>query len=199
MALALSFELRIEERSPSRVMVSVLLAPEGESVRLDGVALQLVGRAGERLSTEVVLPIAGELRQAMLSTVELRAEGEIPQGAKVTGTAWCGCEQREAVLPTDPFTHLEVHLRARRRIAVNPKEVALERLDGDERERLAREYPWIDDPRLPASVAELSVVENEEPLRDEELLDELVDDLGLDSESAEWLKDLLDEDDVPLQ
>jgi hypothetical protein len=196
MALPLSFELRIEEHGPDRVVVSVLLAPEGGPARLDGVALQLVSREGRALGVQMVLPIAGELRQPMLSTVELRCDGDVPQGARVSGTAWSGAEQRETSIPTDPFTELEVHMRARRRITI-PEDPAreIERLVPEERDLLARDFPWIDEPRLPVAGALLSVVENEEPLTDDELFDDLVDNLGLDSESAEWLKELLDEDD----
>lgn len=191
MPLALSFDLRLEERNARRVVVSVLLAPDGEAqVRIDGVALQLQARTGEPLGVQMVLPIAGELRHAMMSTVELKLDDEIPQGSKVIGTAWRGPEQREATLPTDPFTELEVHMRARRRLAVSRDEVDLEPILPEERAIVARDFPWIDEPLLPAEAPQL-IVESEP---DDEL-DDVVDDLGLDAESASWLKDLLSEED----
>jgi len=65
-------------------------------------------------------------------------------------------------------------------------------LPPEERAILARDYPWIDEPRVPVALAELTVVDNE----DSQTFDDLVDDLGLDAESADWLKDLLEEDDL---
>lgn len=193
MALSLDFELRLEDRCGDRVVVSVLLAPTGGPVRIDGVALQLHTRTGETLGVRMLLPISGELHQPMLSTLELRAD-EVPLGSRVVGTAWYGSEQREAVVPTDPSTGLEVHLRARTRVLSDEGDRVLERPTPAERARLARDYPWIDEPRVPVAVAELQVVENEEPVDDEQALDDLVDELGLDEESSDWLKELLAED-----
>lgn len=195
MALKLSFELRLEERCGDRVVVSVLLAPSDGKAVLDGVALQLFGRDGEPIGVRMLLPIAGELHHPMLSTLELKVEGEIPAGARVVGTAWRGAEQREATLPTDPFTELEVHLRARRRLGPVEGDLELERLTPEERARLARDFPWVDEPRLPKAAGELTVVEHE----GEDLMDELVENLGLDEENAEWLKALLDEEDSAVE
>jgi hypothetical protein len=119
----------------------------------------------------------------------------IPLGSKVVGTAWHGAEQREAILPTDPFTELEVHMRARRRIVPPERDsVELEHLIPEERAIVAKDFPWVDEPRLPVAVAELTVVDNDEPVDDAEYFDELVENLGLDAESSEWLRELLDED-----
>jgi len=192
-SLALSFELRVEERGADRVVVSVLLAPTAAAIQLDGVALQLHSRVGEPLGSRMLLPIAGELRHPMLSTVELRTADALPQGSKVVGTAWAGAEQRESSIPTDPFTELEVHLRARRRISPIEDERSLRRLDRTERCALAKNYPWVDEPRLPTTPSELAVVDDQETV---DAFDDLVEDLGLDDESAAWLKELLDDDDA---
>lgn len=196
MPLALSFDLRLEERSARRVVVSVLLAPEGDArVRIEGVSLQLQSRTGEPLGVQMVLPIAGELGHPMMSTVELRLDEDIPQSSRVVGTAWHGAEQREASLPTDPFTELEVHMRARRRIASGFDEVDLELVLPEERQRIARDFPWVVEPLLPPETPQLTVVDGDEATVDE-ALEEVVDDLGLDAESAVWLKELLQEDSV---
>jgi hypothetical protein len=192
-SLALKFELRIEERGTDRITVSVLLAPDPGPITLDGVALQLFTRTGEAQGVRMLLPIAGELHHAMLSTVELKSPDGIALGSKVVATAWLGAEQREASVPTDPFTELEVHMRARRRILVASSDSELERLIPEERALFARDFPWIDEPRLPVIAGELTVVESEEP-PEEEYLDDLVDNLGLDPESSEWLKELLEEE-----
>lgn len=193
MALSLDFELRLEDRCGDRVVVSVLLAPSGGPARIDGVALQLHTRTGEALGVRVLLPISGELHHPMLSTLELRAD-EVPLGSRVVGTAWHGAEQREATIPTDPSTGLEVHLRARARVSPAEGDRVLEKPTAEERARLARLYPWIEEPRVPVAVGELSVVESEEPVDEDEAIDEMVDELGLDEESSDWLKELLAED-----
>jgi hypothetical protein len=197
-ALLLDFELRLEERCADRVVVSVLLAPQGaEAVHIDGVALHLERRDGERIGTERVLPISGDLRHAMLSTIELKLEnGGLPTGSRVVGIAWNGAEQNEAQLPTDPYTALEAHLRARRRICPhegNDDACELETLSLPERERLARDHPWINEPRLSQMAAALTVLDHEDTGDPAEEVDGLVDDLGLDADSTEWLKDLLRE------
>ncbi len=190
--LALDFELRLEERNPARVLVSVLLAPRGEEARIEGVALQLQAPDREALSSRVLLPISGTLRHPMRSTLELVANTEvIPQGSRVIGTAWAGTSQLEATIPTDPFTELEVHMRARRRI--DPDEDGRELVLPTDRERalVARDFPWIDEPRIFVSAGELGVVEHEQD--PDEVFEDLVEDLGIDEASAEWLKELLEE------
>lgn len=191
--LALNFELRLEERSEARALVSVLLAPSEASTLIEGVALQLVAPGGEPLSPRVLLPIAGELQHPMLSTLELIAHTElIPQGSRIVGTAWAGTEQIEAAIPTDPFTELEVHMRARRRIDPDEDDRRLLRLSAEERAVIALDFPWIDEPRVPVGIGELGVVEGEPSA--EEALDEFLDEMGIDEDSAEWLKELLEEE-----
>jgi hypothetical protein len=194
-ALLLDFELRLEERCADHVVVSVLLAPRGPNgVHIDGVALHLERRDGERIGAERVLPIAGDLTQPMLSTLELRADGgELPTGARVVGIAWNGADQHEAQLPTDPYTELEVHLRARRRVCpADDDDLEMLRLSPAERACIARGHPWIDEPRIPAGAA-LAVLDHDESAAPEDEFDDLVTDLGLDPDSSEWLKDLLRE------
>lgn len=194
MALVLTFELRLEERCPDRVVVSVLLAPATVAPRIDGVALQMFTRTGEPLGVRMLLPISGELRQPMLSTVELKApDGDVPTGARVVGTAWAGADQREASIPTDPFTELEVHMRARRRLGALGGTNTLEPLTSGERAVIAKDFPWVEEPRVPVAAAELSVVESEDTT---EPIDDLVEHLGLDEDNAEWLKELLKEDEA---
>jgi hypothetical protein len=199
-ALSLDFELRLEERCEDRVVVSVLLAPRGDrAVHLEGVTLHLERRDGERIGAERVLPIAGDLLHPMLSTIELRADGgDLPNGARIVGIAWDGAEQNEAQLPADPYTELEAHLRARRRICppVDDPPAELERVSHKERACLALLHPWINEPRLPPVAGTLAVVEHDETDEtngSDHGIDDIVDDLGLDADSTEWLKDLLRE------
>ncbi|HHO49836.1 MAG TPA: hypothetical protein ENK18_02945 [Deltaproteobacteria bacterium] len=175
------------------MLISVLLAPHGASTWIEGVALQLLAPGGEPLSARVLLPISGDLRHPMLSTLELIAHTEpIPQGSRVSGTAWAGTDQIETTVPTDPFTELEVHMRARRRIDPDGDDRDLRLLSAEERALIAQDFPWIDEPRLPLAVGELGVVEGGPS--EEEALDELIGELGIDEESAEWLKELLEEE-----
>jgi hypothetical protein len=190
MALPLDFSLRLEDCNGQRVLVSALLRPSAGVVRLEGVALQVVAGDGEPLGVRMLLPIAGELHHPMLSTVELKC-GELPRGARVVGTAWMGVEVVEAVLPTEPFTELGKHVRARSRLASFAPATELELVEGAERRRLVALYPWIDEPRVPKVAGELDVVADAD---EADVVDEIVDGLGLDEESAEWLKDLLQEE-----
>ena len=191
MALVLAFELRLEERCADRVVVSVLLAPSGGAPRIDGVALQMITRTGEPIGVRMLLPISGELHQPMLSTVELKSPGGIPAGTRVVGTAWQGAETREAVIPTDPFTELEVHMRARRRLGALAGSQELEPLTTGERAVIAKDFPWVEEPRIPVAIGELSIVESEDTAGP---IEDLVENLGLDEDNAEWLKELLAED-----
>ena len=191
MALVLTFELRLEERCTDRVVVSVLLSPAGGTPRIDGVALQMITRTGEPIGIRMLLPISGELHQPMLSTVELKAADGIPAGTRVVGTAWQGADQREAIIPTDPFTELEVHIRARRRLGSLPGSQELEPLTTAERAVIAKDFPWVEEPRLPAVADELAILESEDTGH---AIDDLVENLGLDEDSAEWLKELLEEE-----
>lgn len=189
MSLNLDFSLRLEDRGAARVLVSALLVPRQGIARLDGVALQVLDKAGDPLGVRMLLPIAGELHHPMLSTVELRCS-DLPAGARVVGTAWCGAESQEAALPTEPFTELREHVRFHRRITGLADAADLDVLDGAPRRRLAALYPWVDEPRVPRFAAELDAVDSE----DDAGIDELVDGLGLDAESADFLKDLLSEE-----
>lgn len=189
MTLALDFSLRMEDCSGQRVLVSALLRPSTGAVRLEGVALQVVSADGDPLGVRMLLPIAGELHHPMLSTVELKC-GDLPRGARVLGTAWNGSDVVEAVLPTEAFTALEKHVRARGRIVGFATGTDVELVEGAERRRLAALYPWIEEPRVPRAAGELEVVDDEAT----DVVDEIVDTLGLDDASAEWLKDLLHEE-----
>ena len=199
MSMGLEFDVRLEERRSESVVVSVWLDPLGDLSHIDGVSLQIVGPQGERVSARMVLPIAGQLQQTMVSTLELRpledGPGEIPQGSRVVGVVWRDTEQLEASIPTHPFTQLQAHVRALRRAALRPEDETLEPLSPAERADLAALFPWVNEPRIPHHAGELEVVENEPS--DEEAFDELVEDLGIDEESAAWLKDLMDEDPAP--
>jgi len=195
--LRLDVDLRLEERAPDRVIVSVLLVPHDDpegAAHVDGVALQLKSPAGESIGARMLLPIAGAVASRIRSTVELRALTEsIPQGSHVVGTAWRDCEQVQVTIPTDPGTAFEAHVRGLERVVSHREGRFLEVLLPEERAIFSALLPWIDEPMVPRPAAgELGVVDHV-PEADE-LVDELADDLGLDAESAEWLKDLLDDD-----
>jgi len=196
MSLDLDFQLRLEERGSDRVVVSVALAPRNQPVVVEGVALQWKTTTGEPISAQLVLPIAGTVSQSMVSSVVLHAFRPIEPGCRVVATAWATNAQVESSIPTDPFTELEGHARARR--TVNPDEGEREprRLSDAERTRLAVRYPWVNEPRISKIAGELGVVDSS-PSTDA-MVDEVADDFELDEESAAWLKELLAEDDGPV-
>lgn len=193
--LGLEMELRLEQRGADRVVVSVLLAPAEGTVTVEGVALQLHSAQGDAIGARMLLPIAGTLAQPMLSTVELRTlSHDIPQGSRVVGTAWGGPHQLEITLPTDPGTAFEAHVRGHDIVSAHGSSQYLEPLLPDERALFASLFPWIDEPRLPREAAGSLGVVDHEPDNDE-LVDDFAADMGLDEDSAEWLRDLLDEPD----
>lgn len=194
MSVDLHFELRLEERLPDRVFVSVVLAPLGAApAPLDGVSLQMVDRSGEALGARLVLPLSGALHQPLVSTVEVRARGAVPVGARVGGVVWVGSEQREASCPCDPGTQLEVHMRGRRTIALGGgSDDGLRGLDPGERAVVARCMPWVNEPMRPREPA-TNVLEPPEPDADE-VVDEVAAEFDLDDEDAALLRELLGED-----
>ncbi len=192
MSLDLHFELRLEEREADRVFVSVVLAPTCGATGVDGVSLQMVDRTGEPMSARVVLPLAGEVAQPLLTTVEVRARGAIPAGSRVVGHAWRGQEQVEAACPADPGTQLEVHMRGRRIVPIPAPGLALRPLDGAERARLARVMPWIDEPARRAP--ERPAVVDSAPSTPEDVAEEVAQQYDLDPEDAAFLKELLGEE-----
>lgn len=196
MALDLDFELRLEERANEQVVVSVALAPREHPVVIEGVALQWATAEGEPISARLLLPIAGTVSQPMVSSVVLHAFRAIEPGCRVRATAWFGTTQVESSIPTDPFTELEEHVRARKRVSPDEGEREPRRLEPVERARLSARYPWVDEPRINKAVGELAVVEST-PSTDA-VVDEVAEEFELDEESATWLRELLaEEDDVP--
>lgn len=187
--MALRFDLSLEDRHHDRVFVSVLLAPEQDGTAVEGVAVMLVGKGGELLSHQLLLPISGVLHQPMVSTVELRAIDVLPTGARVMGTAWAAGEQWEASCPADPGTHLEEHMRGRH--ALVPRvESEFESLTCHERTALAEVFPWL----APCEPKPPTVVEPELETATNDEIRSFCNDLGLDEDDTEWLESLLEED-----
>ncbi|TNE85028.1 MAG: hypothetical protein EP330_26865 [Deltaproteobacteria bacterium] len=189
-----SFSLDLTARDDDRVHVAVAIMPSEEALELEGVAVQLVTRKGEPLSPRLLLPIAGRLAGTMMMTAELRSiEGEIPMGARVQGTAWGKGYALEASCPADPWTELVAHVRGQPCAGKVTRDVRLEPLTGQERDAIVQRLTWL---------AECPWCEPNEPLEavaredteEEDDYDAAVDDLGLDPEDAEFLKDLLSEE-----
>jgi hypothetical protein len=189
--MSLSFELRLEERQPDRVWVSVLLVPRDGALPIDGVAVELFSRQRESLSPRLLLPIAGVLANPMTVKVELRAQTSIPPGAMVVGTAWWGPDTQRVVCPADPWTELEAHVRGKR--CLGPREERPGQdfmgLDPTETGRLAGVFPWLEARGTPPCMEGFG-----EPLDAFDVVDEISEELGLDAENAEWLRQLLKED-----
>jgi len=185
--VSLSLDLRLDDRKPDRVLVSVRLSPEGEVHPVDGVALQLCSEDGECLGPRLLLPIHGSLAGPVVTRAELRSADPIPRNGRVVAVAWWGREQVEVTCPSDRGTSLEVHMRGQSQVAL-PARVTLRLLDEAERAALVRRLPWIDEPLAKAHP-------RIEPVDPEPDADELCAEIGLDGEDAAWLKDLLESDD----
>lgn len=185
-------ELRLEERCEDRVRVSFSLAPvRAGAAKVEGAEIRLVDAEGVELCPRALLPIAGRVTGPMSLMVELRTRGKLPVGARVVATAWSGRRQALATCPADPFVSLRDHLLGARIGMPEADEILLEPLAPELRARLACCLPWLDQPLRAVEVA--GVLEAEVSHSAEDLASEL----GLDPEQADWLADLLDEDDPP--
>jgi hypothetical protein len=202
--MALSLHLQIEQRRPDRVFVLIELGHQGTTLNVTGAAVELRSQRGVLLSPRMLLPISGLLAGPLATRVELRSQIPIPQGSKVYGIVFWDGEQTEAVIPADPCTELEAHVRGTRNIVgVNPKE--LENLDPMEEYELQRYFPWaVNDELDDGDEDDLEDDENDENDEDDkdqnmdELTDEVAKSLGLDAEEAAFLREILT-DEVPLQ
>ena len=188
--MSVSLDLHLEDRQADRVWVSVRVAPDGEPRRVDGVALQLCARDGEALGPRLLLPICGCLESPIVTRVELKAAA-IPRDGQVVAIAWWGQEQIEARCPADVGTGLEGHMRGHRQLPLATR-IDVAPLAPDERAVFVRRMPWVAAPMIPFDPRGI------EPLESEPTSDQICEELGLDGEDAEWLKDLLDEDETSL-
>ncbi len=175
------FQLCLDEREDARVFATVILVPDCP-LTLDGVAVQLFDADGESLSSKLLLPVSGDLVGPVSSRVQLRSSsGEIPVGSQVIATAWWDGGQMQASRCTDPGTTLQAHALAEMVIAQTDEEVLLDVLP-EERERMMALFPWM--VRPPSTKA----------LEHEQSAEDLSEDMGLDGDDAEWLKDLMNEE-----
>lgn len=187
--LELNFEVLVEERAEDRVFVSVCLEPRGGEFHIESVALQLFSPTREAISPRMMLPIAGALSGPVLTRVELRSKGPIPVGSSVVATAWDTVEQHTATCPTDVLSEFGAHLIGSRLVTPAESDAEFRSLDDEEREALAKSLPWM----RPETLS--TVQENiQEPLEDPDYADRVAEDLGLDEEAADWLKELLNEE-----
>lgn len=193
--MPLSLQLRVDERLDDRIHVSVALAPEDAPHHIDGAAVELITWQGERLSHRVMLPISGTIGGPIATRVELRCMDAIPYGAMVRGTAWWGSEQLEVTISAELFTGLESHARGTPHIALADA-LTLDSLTAVEREALGTHFPWTHDFKRPGSPPEDDEPNILDETTEEERIDDFCDELGLDAESAEWLRELLDEDET---
>lgn len=185
--MAVAFELRVEDRLADRVIVSVQVKPSGEAVAVEGIAVELFSRTDESLSSRVLLPVSGLLNAAVGVRVEVRASAPIPHGATVVGTAWWEGGMATVRCPTDPGTELEAHMRGRRTALLCGRDEFLESMSDREWQTLACAFPWLS--RVAAHRIDRPIDANTQSLADE-----VTDELDLDPESAEWLRELLKED-----
>jgi hypothetical protein len=191
--MALSLHLQIEQRRPDRVFVLIELVHNGATINVTGAAVELRSKRGILLSPRMILPLAGLLAGPLATRVELRSQQPIPQGSKVYGVVFWNGEQTEAVIPADPCTDLEAHVRGSRNIwGFAAKD--LESLEPSEEYALQQRFPW-------AIQFEEDEDEDTAPMDSElasdDLTDEVAKSLGLDEEETAYLREILT-DEVPI-
>ncbi|MBT3221962.1 MAG: hypothetical protein HN348_23045 [Proteobacteria bacterium] len=181
----MNFELRLEERHPKCVVVTVCIAPSEQQAHADGVSVQLFSQKGESLAPRLLLPISGPLLGSMVSRVELRTEFPIPRGSQVKGRLWCSAKVHEACCPTDPSTELQTHVRGCHALVPTSRDLEFNTLVTKEYASLSKLFSWIE----VIEGINRYVVDDEEPN-----IEEIVSDYGLDGEDAAFLKELLSEE-----
>jgi hypothetical protein len=187
--------ITLKDRLADRVVVSVRVAPVATDPRVDGVAVELRSRTGEVLGARLHLPVAGRLIGPIETQVELRASQPIPRGSQVIAEAWWPGDQVEAACPADPCTHLETFMKGARAVCPTRADFSPNTLDGRERSALASSFPWIKAFRACCQEAEPSRILDEEPRIDDVVAD-FAEQVGLDEECSDWLRDLLNEEDA---
>jgi hypothetical protein len=139
----------------------------------------------------MLLPICGCLGSPVVTRVELKSSTPIPVDGQVVAVAWWGREQVEVRCPSEVGTTLEAHMRGHRQLPLG-EEVELARLPADERDVFVRRMPWLAEPMVPPDARGIETLETEATP------DEICQELGLEGEDAEWLKDLLADDEQAL-
>ena len=186
--------MRLQDRETDRVFLEVVLRPNGGPISLDGVAVEWCTRDREPLSPRHLLPISGTLAGPLSTTVELRCHRTVPNESVVVGTAWWGKNQREFICPADPETELESHVKGTRLVLPLPEKThEMYNLSRSEWRAIVSVFPWVKGRRTPDED-----LEETEEIDTTALMDEITADYGLDEDSAQWLKELLFEDEGPL-
>jgi len=191
--VSLTFELSLDERLPDRVVISVCLAPGDGSIQIEGVTVELLSPRQQSLGPRLLLPVSGQLVGPLVTKAELRAHAPlIPPGSVILGTAWTGDEQIEATCAADPWVGLEAHLRGYRVRPPSDRGGTLDDLGEEELGKLAQALPWLRAGGFGPPPSPFLEPEDDEDLA--ESMDEFVDELGLEDEDAEWLRELMAED-----
>ena len=185
--MPIELHLHIEERRPDRLYALFEIDNQGEVVNITGAALELRDAQGQLLSPRMILPIAGMLTGPLATRSELRAQRNIPRGATLYGVVFCNGTHTETIIPADPCTDLEGHVRGRRVIRGH-RQTELLSIPIDELRVLKEAFPWtVDDSTVSGEEGE----EGEE----EDLTDEIIGHYDLDPEDADFLRALMTEED----
>jgi len=186
----LSLDLKLLERLSDRVRCLVTLEPGTTSPSVDGVAMQLVDAEDRVLGARALLPVVGRVSHRVSLEVELRADAALPADASLVLAAWSGRDGMQLRVPARPPPSLQSHLRgtqAPQGIDLSPVLAPEEGL----RQRVEAVFPWVRTPLRRPDTA--GVLEGREPIPSE---DDLAERFDLGEDTAAWLRDLLDEDDV---
>ncbi len=188
--MPLHIELKLEERHDDAVLVTVRVAPH-QAQRVDGVAVELHDASGEAVSPRVLLPISGHLSEDVTTRAELRVQGTLPPDARVVATAWWGGDQVQTHCPCEWGSSLERFVLGEGLVRPGSRS-ELRELEPEERAAFGAMLPWLlGDPDRPPATLPVEAA----PVPREDLPEEVVSSLGLDEESAAWLKELLEEPD----
>lgn len=187
-------DLRVVDRELDRVQVTLRIAPSTGPAPLEGVSIELTDADGAQLSPRLQLPLSGELSTPVATVVELRTHTgkPLPRDAQVLAKAWHGAEEVRHHCPAERCRGLETHVAgAAACFMLSERELAFP-LDEDEARALLKRHPWIRNLR---AAFQKDHGPEALPIDPEPNSQQIADELGLEGEEAEWLKELLDCDD----
>lgn len=183
-------QLHLEKREKDRVFVRIDCKSLNGVVPVDSAKMELKSACGQSLCPQLLIPVSEICTETTSRVFELRAGPTLPQGAVVHAQIWTQEGVRRASCPADPFLRAADHVLG---VGRDPEEygsTVVRALTEEERGDVLRAFPWLDCPRSTSPEA-ARILEAKEEMPE---VDDLMADLGLDEDCAEWLSELLGED-----
>jgi len=173
-----------------QVHIGVYLCTE-EALALRGLSARLSAADGRPISPKTVLMTDAALTAGSHKLCgSITCEGPVPEGARVVVKAWNDGHVQRVASPATPAPALRRHVCEATQHCT-PEQVELRAMSAGEAERLTARFPWLAEPlradpvQEDALTIEMKLDQGECPFKDE---------FDLDDDTADWLQNLLDEE-----